>query len=457
MAFVRSSKFRHVFGTAFKRDKCYDNIRITKSPHDTNMCSVNGKFVAVVLEAQGGGAFLVAPLDQVGRFDINYPKVCGHKSLVMDIAWNPFNDNEIASCSEDCTVKLWDIPDGGLKENLAEYKRDMAGHMRKVGHIAWHPSAANVLVSVGYDHKIIIWNTSTGDIAFTLEGMHPDLIYSLSWSYDGSYLATTCKDKKIRVIDPRKGSIVAEGSAHAGNKPSRVIFCGTTNKLFTTGFSRMSERQYALWDPANLSKALTMENIDTASGVSFPFWDEGTRMVYIAGKGDSTIRYFEVTDAPPYVFFLSMYQSKDPQRGMGYMPKRELEYMKCEVMRFYKLQTKGLVEPVSMTVPRKSDMFQDDIYPPTFAGNAAQTAEEWISGQNKDPLLMSFSADGLKELGAAESQVSRPLSFTQSAGGGSKKGGSVADRPTPTTLAEYREAYKELLEENKRLRAQLGK
>ena len=69
---------------------------------------------------------------QVGRFDINYPKVCGHKSLVMDIAWNPFNDNEIASCSEDCTVKLWDIPDGGLKENLAEYKRDMAGHMRKV-------------------------------------------------------------------------------------------------------------------------------------------------------------------------------------------------------------------------------------------------------------------------------------------------------------------------------------
>ena len=50
----------------------------------------------------------------------------------MDISWNPFNDNEIASCSEDCTVKLWDIPDGGIKENLADYKMDMAGHMRKV-------------------------------------------------------------------------------------------------------------------------------------------------------------------------------------------------------------------------------------------------------------------------------------------------------------------------------------
>ena len=58
--------------------------------------------------------------------------MCGHKKPVLDVTWNPFNDNEIASCSEDCTVKLWDIPDEGLKENLAEFKMDMAGHMHKV-------------------------------------------------------------------------------------------------------------------------------------------------------------------------------------------------------------------------------------------------------------------------------------------------------------------------------------
>ena len=63
--FVRSSKFRHVFGTAFKKDQTYDNIRITKSPNESPMCAVNKKFVAVVLEAQGGGAFLVAPVTTV--------------------------------------------------------------------------------------------------------------------------------------------------------------------------------------------------------------------------------------------------------------------------------------------------------------------------------------------------------------------------------------------------------
>ena len=29
---------------------------------------------------------------------------------------------------------------------------------------------------------------------------------------------------------------------------------------------------------------LAMENIDTASGVVFPFYDEGTNMVYLVGK-----------------------------------------------------------------------------------------------------------------------------------------------------------------------------
>ena len=50
-------------------------------------------------------------------------------------------------------------------------------------------------------------------------------------------------------------------------------------------------------------------------------------------------------------------------------------------------------------------MFQDDIFPPTFAGNPALSADDWISGQNKDPLLVSFSANGLTELSASDSQV----------------------------------------------------
>jgi len=64
---VRQSKFRNVFGQPVKRDQCYDNIRITKSAWDSTFCAVNPKYVAIVTEAAGGGAFLVLPLDKVSH------------------------------------------------------------------------------------------------------------------------------------------------------------------------------------------------------------------------------------------------------------------------------------------------------------------------------------------------------------------------------------------------------
>ena len=69
-------------------------------------------------------------------------------------------------------------------------------------------------------------------------------------------------------------------------------------------------------------------------------------------QGDTTIKYFEITDEAPYVFFLSMYQSKASQRGAACMAKRFLNFKECEVMRFYRL-VGTTVEPIIMTVPRK--------------------------------------------------------------------------------------------------------
>lgn len=64
---VRSSKFRHVFGQALKSDQCYDDIRISQMTWDSNFCSVNPKFVAMIVDASGGGAFMVLPLSKVGH------------------------------------------------------------------------------------------------------------------------------------------------------------------------------------------------------------------------------------------------------------------------------------------------------------------------------------------------------------------------------------------------------
>lgn len=92
---------------------------------------------------------------KVGRLDHhNSFKVTGHTGPVLDIKWNPFDDNVIASSSDDASVKLWHIPDGGLQNNLNEWLVELTGHKRRVGFVEWHPTAENILASVGFDYMV---------------------------------------------------------------------------------------------------------------------------------------------------------------------------------------------------------------------------------------------------------------------------------------------------------------
>ena len=119
--------------------------------------------------------------------------------------------------------------------------------------------------------------------------LHTDTIYCVAWNFDGSLLATTSKDKKIRVIDPLTGDLKGEGKGHEGSKSSQIVFTSASNMLYTTGFSRMSERQYAIWDSNSLDKPKKLEMIDTGSGVLFPRYDPDTNVMFVAGKVGAVI------------------------------------------------------------------------------------------------------------------------------------------------------------------------
>ncbi len=76
-------------------------------------------------------------------------------------------------------------------------------------------------------------------------------------------------------------------------------------------------------------------------------------------------------------FRIIQFISGAPQRGFGVLPKRGCETERCEVFRLYKLHaTRDTVEPIAMIVPRKSEVFQDDIYPETAAPTPSLTGEE---------------------------------------------------------------------------------
>lgn len=56
----------------------------------------------------------------------------------------------------------------------------------------------------------------------------------------------------------------------------------------------------------------------------------------------------------------------------------------------------------------QSDLFQEDLYPPTAGPDAALTAEEWLGGRDAGPLLISLK-DGYVPPKSRELRVSRGL------------------------------------------------
>uniref|UniRef100_A0A8C2IX48 Coronin n=1 Tax=Cyprinus carpio TaxID=7962 RepID=A0A8C2IX48_CYPCA len=388
----RSSKYRHVFGKPATKENCYDGVPITRSVHDNHLCTVNPRFIAVITECAGGGAFLVLSINHTGKVDPHHPRVSGHRGNVLDIKWNPFNDFCIASCSEDTTVKIWDIPEHGVLKNITVPRKELQGHSRRVGLIEWHPTANNIIFSTGYDYQVMVWKLDVPEqvIKNPLRSIsvHSDVVLSMSFNTDGSRLATSCKDKKIRVFDPRTGTLLQETNCKS-HKANKVLFLGNLKMLLSTGNSRWNHRQIALWDQEDLSQPSYSEDLDGSSGVLFPFYDPDTHMLYIAGKGDGNIRYYEISPEKPYVHYLTEYRSFLPQKGMGVMPKRGLDVCSCEIFRFYKLVTiKSLIEPLSMIVPRRSESYQEDIYPMTAGNKPSMTADDLIKIKDLDIYLL---------------------------------------------------------------------
>ncbi|KAK2708125.1 coronin-1C-A-like [Artemia franciscana] len=461
---VRASKFRHVYGTSLKRDQCYDNVRVSKSSWDSTFCAVNPKFLAIIVESAGGGAFIVLPLAKFGRIAPDHPLVGGHKGPVLDIAWCPHNDNIIASASEDCLVKIWQIPDFGLTRTLTEPVVELAYHQRRVGLLAWHPSALNVLLSAGGENNVVIWNVGTGEPSIVID-CHPDTLYSVCWSWNGSHLLTSCKDKKLRIVNPRTGEVEEEADGHEGNKTSKAIFL-KNGLVFTTGFSKISERQYSLRAPKHLGEPIIMVELDSSNGVMFPLYDPDTNLVYLCGKGDSVIRYFEITPEAPFVHYINTFQTSDPQRGIGIMPKRGCDVSSCEIARFYRLNNSGLCQVISMTVPRKSELFQEDLYPDTPGDVPALTFDEWHAGEDKPPTLISLkggavpSSTNKQDLKVVKRNILDKPKASQNVEATSHNGSTtestqpaVQPNPPPSSISE--KVLEGLQEEIRRLKAML--
>ncbi len=79
---------------------------------------------------------------------------------------------------------------------------------------------------------------------------------------------------------------------HEGARQQKFVWAGSSELLITTGYSKISERQFAVWDTRDLSQPLIMKRLDDYSGIPYSFFDEDTGVFFVAGKGEHAVSYF---------------------------------------------------------------------------------------------------------------------------------------------------------------------
>lgn len=381
---------------------CYTGFRVATATGEQQYIKASTKYWAVAMFG-GGGPFVVGRHDRPGRFeDGTSPIVKGHHGSILDMEWSPFDDSLLATGSEDCNIKLWSIPEeweptndkglGKTGQDFSDSMIDLEGHAKKVTLMRFHPTASNTLMSTSADHTVKIWDVEAGETVSSLDGELSDLSQDIVWDVKGDTYACSNKDKAIRLVDPRTAEVTSKlEMAHAGVKSVKLCFMGESGKLLSTGSTKQSGREVKIWDLKKLDQPLHSETVDTASGALMPLFDQDTSVLYLCGKGDGIIRLYEFEDKGPYLHKLNDgFRSTTPGKGYCTIPKRGLDIMSCETTRIMKLTNKDGIHPLHFTVPRKSDAFQDDIFPPAAAPTPAHTCEEWVKGSSKSPVTMKL-------------------------------------------------------------------
>ena len=149
----------------------------------------------------------------------------------------------------------------------------------------------DVIASASADGFAVVWVKDEPKYRLDHKGQN---VYSCAFSPNGDYLLTTAADKKTRVWDVRaEEPLLREwASAHDGVKAS--VGCWVSDDVFVTaGFSKIRERNAQVMSVSE-NKQLSKMTLDNGTGVLTIHCDQSTNLLFVSGKGDSTVKVFEL-------------------------------------------------------------------------------------------------------------------------------------------------------------------
>ena len=372
---MSQSPYRNLFGEE-PRYK-YHHMDLCKASTEGNKMAINNKFMALSWNYDRGGIAIFDPNEySYGKPDQKLLK--GHKGKIFDLKFSPFSTDLLASASEDCTVKLWKIPEEGLKEDITSDAQTYTGHKRKVSLVAFNPLVSDAVASTSVDYSIQVWNMIKAETYSLCKiNEHPT---SLDWNENGSLVGATDSAKKITIFDPRDNKVVFSHQVTDGRNPK---FVWTGNDTFAyVGFCKKNEREFKHFDIRKLeNNELCRVKIDEQVSLITPYFDHESRLLYTVGKGEANVNVFDFNETVPYRCL--NYSTGNPASTFCMIDRRNVDYNKNELDRMAKWTVFNEIMYVSFYVLRRQVKYEPSLYPHLPSYDPAMTYDEWTRGENK--------------------------------------------------------------------------
>ncbi|CAD8198460.1 unnamed protein product [Paramecium pentaurelia] len=160
-------------------------------------------------------------------------KLQGHSEEVRQTCFSS-DGTTIASCSDDQTIRLWDVQTGKQKSQIE-------GNCGQIKSVCFSPNDT-ILASGSDDQTIRLWDVKTGKQKQIFKG-HTDQVRSVCYSPDGNTLASGSADKSIFLWDVNKKKLISKLGGHNGPVNS-VCFSPDGNILASSS----ADKSIVLWE-----------------------------------------------------------------------------------------------------------------------------------------------------------------------------------------------------------------
>ncbi|CCO25661.1 Coronin-7 [Caenorhabditis elegans] len=394
-----TSKFRHVDGQqGTKSGAVFSNLRNvnTRLPPESNGVCCSNKFAAVPL----------AGLGVIGIYDVNEPGKLPdgvmdgifNKTLVTDLHWNPFDDEQLAVGTDCGQINLWRLTTNDGPRNEMEPEKIIKIGGEKITSLRWHPLASDLLAVALSNSTIELWDVANAKL-YSRFVNHTGGILGIAWSADGRRIASVGKDATLFVHEPasREQRVYERKTVVESTRAARVLFACDDRIVIVVGMTKSSQRQVQMYDAQTVDlRHIYTQVIDSATQPLVPHYDYDSNVLFLSGKGDRFVNMFEVIYDSPYLLPLAPFMSPVGSQGIAFHQKLKCNVMAVEFQVCWRLSDKNL-EKITFRVPRiKKDVFQDDLFPDSLVTwEPVTTGTKWMLGEQAAPVFRSLKPDGV--------------------------------------------------------------